>query len=241
MNTIKTYALPLAIVVAGALIAGTIYFTQSKPATQGKTLGDITNDAMKPKVDIAPVTSADHILGPKNAKIKLIVYTDPECPFCKMYHDTLTALIRAHASKGDVAVVYRLFPLDQLHPKARKEAEAFECAADIGGADSFWKYGDALFAITPSNNQLDPAKLYTLADQINLDSQKFKTCLDSGKFASKVSESVASGNSAGAVGTPYTVINIGNEFLPLVDKSGSGVGAIPLAPLERVLTELSKR
>jgi protein-disulfide isomerase len=158
-----------------------------------------------------------------------------------MYHETLNSLVKAHSSKGDVAVVYRLFPLDQLHPTARKDAEAFECANEVGGADSFWKYADALFTYTPTNNQSDSAKLYNLASQINLDSQKFKACLDSGKFASKISESVASANSAGAVGTPYTVINVGDEFLPLVDNNGNGIGAIPLEPLERILTGLSKR
>lgn len=243
MTNFKTYALPIAIVIAGALIAGTIYGTQGNAGlstSKVKSVGDILNETMQPEVQVDAITDADHILGPKNAKIKLIVYTDPECPYCKMYHNTLNDLVKAHKNAGDVAVVYRLFPLDRLHPKAPKESEAFECAREVGGTDAFWKYADALFAATPSNNQLDLAKLYEFANQINLDPKLFKTCLDSGKYASKVAASADSGYRAGGVGTPYTIILINGEFIPLVDNNGDGIGAIPLAPLEKVLTGLAK-
>lgn len=242
MKKIQPYILPLAIVIAGILIAGTIYMTQQKGSSpeKGRSVADIAGEALKPKIEVAPVTDADHIKGPKNAKVKLIVYTDPECPFCKMFHNTTNSLYEQHKAAGDLAIVYRLMPLEQLHPKAPKESEAFECAAEIGGADAFWSYADALFAVTPSNNKLDPAQLYTLASKINLDAAKFKTCLDTGKYADKIKADVIAGSKAGAQGTPYSVFEVKGEFIPLIDNNGNGLGALPLTAITRVVDQMEK-
>lgn len=244
MKTFNQYMLPLAIVIAGVIIAGTIYSSKGSSAKSPdkRSVADIISggDSLKPKVDVQPITDADHTIGPKNAKVKLIIYTDPECPFCKMYHETITTLIQNHKAAGDLQVVYRMYPLESLHPKAPKESEAFECATEVGGADAFWKYADALFAITPSNNKLDPAKLYDLADKINLDKAKFKTCLDSGKYASQISNDVIAGEKAGGHGTPYSVVQVNGEFTPLVDNNGNGFGALPIRAIEQIVSEMGK-
>lgn len=243
MHKLQPYILPLAIVIAGVLISGTIYMSQNKTdgaSDKGRSVADIAKDALKPKIDVVPVSNSDHILGQANAKVKLIVYTDPECPFCKNFHATTNALFEQHKAAGDLAIVYRLFPLESLHPKAPKESEAFECAAEIGGNDSFWKYADQLFANTPSNNKLEPAKLYDFASAINLDAAKFKTCLDSGKYKSKVAEGVVLGSKAGGQGTPYSVVQVKGQFIPLVDANGNGYGALPLPAINQIISELSK-
>lgn len=243
MKKFQPYILPLAILIAGVLISGTIYMSQnsaSKSPEKGRTVSDIAQAALKPKIDVAPVSSADHIMGSADAKVKLIVYTDPECPFCKVFHNTVESLFEQHKATGDLAIVYRLFPLQQLHPKAPHESEAFECAAEIGGNDSFWKYADQVFANTPSNNKLDPAKLYDFANNINLDSAKFKTCLDSGKYKTKITEGVVAGSKAGGQGTPYSVIQVKDQFIPLVDANGNGYGALPLPAISQIVSEVSK-
>ncbi len=241
MKNIQQYILPLAIVIAGVLISGTIYFSQNKnSADGGPNVANIAEDALRPKIEVAPVTSADHILGSINAKVKLIVYTDPECPFCKNFHNTIKTLYEQRKAAGDLAIVYRMFPLESLHPTAPKESEAFECAAEIGGNDSFWKYADQLFANSPGNNKLELSKLYDFASAINLDSAKFKTCLDSGKYATKIKEAVTAGNKAGAQGTPYSVVEVKGQFVPLVDANGNGYGALPLPAITQIIAELSK-
>ncbi len=240
MNKFQPYILPLAIVIAGVLVSGTIYISQNPSPKSGRSAAEIAQDALKPKIDVAPVTSADHILGSIDAKVKLIVYTDPECPFCKLYHNTAEALYEQHKSAGDLAIVYRMYPLESLHPKAPHESEAFECATEIGGNDSFWKYADQVFGNTPSNNGLDPAKLYDFANAINIDSTKFKTCLDGGKYTTKIAEGVVAGSKAGGQGTPYSVVQVKGQFVPLVDSSGSGYGALPLAAISQIISELSK-
>jgi protein-disulfide isomerase len=241
MNINNKYLLPLSIVIAGVLVSGTIYFTKStdsgkKPAN----VSDIAADAMQPKIEVAPVTSADHVRGNRGAKVKLIVYTDPECPFCKGYYKNVNDLYNSYPNKNDLAIVYRHFPLEQLHPKALKESEALECVAEIGGEESFWKFNDILYAETPGNDRLDPAKLPEFASRINIDVAKFKTCLSSGKYAQKIAESVDAGHRAGGQGTPYSVIQIKNEFVPLVDKNGSSLGMLPVSALKSIVEQLIK-
>ncbi len=102
-----------------------------------------------------PVTDKDHIAGNAQADIIIVEYSDTECPFCKKFHETMIQVMDEYGKSGKVAWVYRHFPLDALHKKARKEAEATECAAELGGNDKFWEYLNLMMKITPANDQLD--------------------------------------------------------------------------------------
>lgn len=241
MNTNK-YLIPGAIVIAGALIAGTIYTTQTKSgsASLKASASDIAANALKPKTEVLPVTSADHIKGSLSAKIKLIVYTDPECPYCKGFYKNINDLYNNYSDKGNLAVVYRHFPIEQLHPRALKESEALECAAELGGEESFWKFADILYAETPSNNKLEPSKLNEFASRINIDGGKFANCLSTGKYTAKIAEAIQNGKNAGAAGTPYSVIQVNNEFVPLVDNNGQSMGMLPTNSLKAMVDQLMK-
>lgn len=218
---------PVAIVLAGALIAGAVYFVNKQPKRP---------DANKPLTagDIRPVDSTDHILGSPTAPIKLIEYSDFECPYCKVYQETLHQIMDDYGAKGQVAWVFRHFPLHELHSKAPKEAEAAECAADLGGNEAFWNFSDKLYEITPSNNGLDLAKLPDIAEQIGLDRAKFTQCLDSGKFKDKVASQREEIMKTGAQGTPHLVIEVAGSFLPLP-------GAQPIGALRSAINELLKQ
>jgi len=113
---------------------------------------------------------------------------------------------KEYVATGKIAWVFRQFPLVQLHSKAPKEAEATECAAELGGNDKFWQYLDKLFATTPSNDKIDLAVLPKIAKDLGLDTKSFEACLASGKYTAKVAESVAEANAAGGQGTPFPVI-----------------------------------
>ena len=89
---------------------------------------------------VSPVTEADHIKGSIDAPIKVVEYSDFDCPFCTRFHDSMNEIV---ATNDDVAWVYRHFPLDQLHPNARGIAVASECIAREGGDEAFWKFADA--------------------------------------------------------------------------------------------------
>ncbi len=245
MKIIQKLAVPFAIIVAGGLIALAIYYTNTNPAGT-KTAGnvaDIAKNANAPQTEVAPITSADHLLGSKDAQVTIIDYSDTECPFCKRFHNTLKQIFAEYGASGKVAWVYRHFPLD-FHKKAPKEAEATECAAELGGNKVFWDYIGLIYETTTSNDSLDPAMLYTLAPKAGLDKAAFTKCLDSGKYAAKISEAKNAGLKAGARGTPYTVLIVKKgsktETIPLVDDNGQGLGALPYTSLKAIVDSFLK-
>ncbi len=116
------------------------------------------SDAKQPlPIQVRPISPDEHILGNVNAKIIIVEYSDLECPFCKVFHTTMHQVVEKN--NGDVAWVYRHYPITQLHSKAFHEAEATECAWEQGGNETFWKYTDRIFEITQSNNRLDESEL----------------------------------------------------------------------------------
>jgi len=208
-NQKNTFAIPIAVVIAGVLIAGAVFFSNSKNTNdsnakvpQQQVAAQQTGDLEKMK----PVTSEDHIRGDLKAPVKIVEYSDTECPFCKRFHGTMQEVMNEYGKSGKVAWVYRHFPLDQLHSRARKESEATECAAELGGNDKFWAYLDRLMEITPANNGLDPAELPKIAEYVGLDKSKFNECLTSGKYAQKIEEHVQNAIATGGQGTPWSVV-----------------------------------
>jgi protein-disulfide isomerase len=170
----------------------------------------------------------DHIRGNPDAPVTLVEYSDFECPFCKRFYPTMKRLV--DESNGQVRWVYRHFPLDALHSKARKEAVASECAAELGGNDAFWKFADGFYAVTPSNNHTDIAVvLPQIASEIGLDKARFASCLASGKFEQRVAEDLQNATATGGRGTPWTII---------VSKSGKTYpisGAQPYEVVKRLV------
>jgi len=138
--------------------------------------------------NVKPVSAEDHIFGNPDAPIKIVEFSDLECPFCKRYHPTLKKIMEDYGKDGKIAWVYRHFPLESIHSKAPKEAEASECAAELGGNAKFWSYVDRLYQVTPSNNGLDLKMLPKIAEDIGIDRGNFENCLASGKHAQKVSD-----------------------------------------------------
>ncbi|PJE75845.1 disulfide bond formation protein DsbA [Candidatus Uhrbacteria bacterium CG10_big_fil_rev_8_21_14_0_10_48_11] len=175
---------------------------------------------------IAPVSSSDHILGDPKAPVVIVEYSDTECPFCKQFHTTLQQVYSQN--NGEVAWVYRHFPLASLHSKAPHEAEATECAAELGGNDGFWKYLDELFSRTTSNNTLDESALPEIASAAGLDVNAFNKCLSSGKYTQKVQDQYDEAIAAGGTGTPYSVIIANGQKTPVN-------GAVPISQLQSII------
>ncbi len=225
---------PNAIILAGIIIAGAIIFTNSFKSSGNSEVKDL---AQNPNTQIAakvnPPQQGDHIKGDiSKAKVVLIEYSDLECPFCKRFQPTATQIISEYGDK--VALVYRHFPLDVLHKKARKEAEASECAWEQGGDVAFFKYIERIYEITPANDGLDQAELPKIAQELGLDVQKFNTCLSSGKFATIVEEQLQSGVKAGVTGTPTTFV------LNQKGDQESIVGAQPIETIKQTIDRLLK-
>lgn len=205
----SNYILPITIVVAGALIAGAVFFVGGRAAPTGT---GSTNISARPYE-----AEKDHILGNPNAPIKVIEYLDLECPYCKTFQATMHQIMDYYNKNnpGMVAWVSRPFPLASIHPKAPQEAQAAECAWEQGGDTAYWRYIDRIFEITPSSNGLDLAQLPKVAVEIGLDVNAFNQCLESSKYAKKISDSYSEAIALGAQGTPFTLIMVGEEAVTL--------------------------
>lgn len=184
-------------------------------------------------INIKAVTTDDHVRGDLNkAQAVVVEFSDLECPFCKRFHNTMKQVVDVYDER--VAWVYRHFPLDQLHSKARKEAEATECAAELGGNKGFWAYIDKLFEVTPSNNRLKLEQLPEIAKQIGLDTKEFQNCLDSGRYADKVQSQYQDAVDSGGRGTPYSVVlTRDGQKIPIS-------GALSLEKVKTILDPLAK-
>jgi protein-disulfide isomerase len=202
------YVLPITIVVAGLLIAGAVFLVgKSGTSTPGSSTTATNVRAYDP--------AKDHILGNPQAPVKIVEYADLECPYCKVFHTTMHQIVDYYNQNaaGQVAWVFRPFPLGSIHSKAPEEAQAAECAADQGGDAAFFKYIDKIYQITPSENNLDLTQLPVVAGQIGLNVNTFNQCLSSGKFAQKVTDSYSEAISEGGQGTPYIILMANNAVV----------------------------
>lgn len=220
------FYIPAAILIGALFIAGAILYGKNLPGGAVLPQGTDSQGNGTNKVEIQ-LTEQDHILGNSNASITVVEYSDLECPFCKSFHSTMQ---QAMAEYGDsIRWVYRHYPLDR-HPKARKEAEAAECAGELGGNDGFWAYVGKVFEITPSNNNLDFDLLPQIAQDLGLDTSAFENCLNSGKYASRVEADFQEGTRLGVQGTPGSFVN----GVPVR-------GAVPYEVLKSVIEEELKK
>ena len=162
-------------------------------------------------------------LGSPDAKVKIVEFSDFQCPFCKEWNDTTFDPLRKQY--GDkIVIYYRHYPLTAIHPEAMNGAVAAECANAQG---KFWDMHDALFrtqsAISVSNSE-------SLAGSLGLDTAKFNDCMTKDPYQANIDADVKDGDTYGVTGTPTFFIN-GVRL----------VGAQPLAAFTTVIDqELAK-
>jgi len=199
-------SIPIAIVIAGALIAGALYMGTNRTDTANNQQAQAAPEQQSGNLEqMAAITSADHIRGNPNALVKIVEYSDMECPFCKGFHSTMQQVTQEYGDK--VAWVYRHFPLDSIHSKARPEAVAAECAGELGGNDAFWQFTDHFFEVTPSNNQTDIETIIPqIVREIGLNETQFASCFESGKYDQHIQADLDNAIATGGKGTPWSVV-----------------------------------
>ncbi len=203
--------IPIAIVIAGIFIAGAIFFGDNSGSSN--TASNKQTDQTAPQTtssmeNIAPITSLDHIRGNPDALVKIIEYSDYECPFCKRFHSTMKRAMNEYGKSGKVAWIYRQFPLDQLHPKnGRTVASASECIAELAGNEAFWKFSDRFFELTPSNDNTDlTIILPQIYSEIGVDQGKVEACISSGKYDQHIQDNIDNAILTGGRGTPWSIV-----------------------------------
>lgn len=225
MNS-SNLTIPISIIVAGMIVGS---FTASAIIYVGKSGGgssaatqrvgsnqELLEDENVGIIEVrntehAVVTENDHILGSINAPVKLIDYSDTECPFCKRHHQMLGELFAKYDDE-DFAWVYRHLPLD-FHLKAMPEAIATECVAKLGGQEAFWKFLGKIYETTTSNDGLDLALLPDFARDAGVsDLSAFNSCYENEETRSVVESDMEDAHRAGGSGTPYARLVSANQI-----------------------------
>ena len=137
--------------------------------------------------------------GPRDAPITMVEFSDFECPFCRQSFPVFQQIKAEYGEQ--IRFVYRQFPLNDIHPRAQKAAEASLCAEEQG---AFWVMHDALFE---EPVELEMASLREKAAELGLDTARFNACLESAEYGQRVRDDIRSGFRAGVTGTPMVFIN----------------------------------
>lgn len=216
----------------GIFVWRVVYFTQAirnngmnlADLNYSETVSTITKLASQPITDQAVdvIVKDRPILGMLSAPITIVEFGDFSCPYSRASSFVLRSLAAQYPNK--FSVIYRDFPLSEIHPFAQKAAEAAACA---NGQNKFWEYHDKLYQNQVS---IDDTSFEKFAYQLNLDATQFHTCLVTHKYAKHVAEDYQAGLDAGVRGTPTFFIN-GNRI----------PGSIPQNVLEQVILSLNTK
>ena len=165
-------------------------------------------------------TDDDPSVGPANAPVTIVEFSDFQCPYCKRSVPLIKEILAKYP--GKVKVVYRDYP-GPNHPYAPQAAEAAQCAGDQG---KFWEYHDGLFDHQAAGSGWD---FIELAKAIGLNHDVFATCLNTRRYQEEVAKDLHDAITLGVTSTPTFFIN----GRPLV-------GAKPFAEFQTVIDRLLK-
>ena len=183
----------IGVVIIGALLVAWVLISSLKPP---KVADFVTFD--RPNAD-------SNSAGDPTAPITITEYSDYQCPYCKKFSDeTEKQLVDKFVAGGQVRFIYRSFGLF-IGPESQASAEATYCAGDQG---KFWQFHDILFANHTGENVGDytTKKLQAFAKTLGLDMDAFNSCMNSSKYAERVTQDGIDGQAAGIKATPSFVL-----------------------------------
>jgi protein-disulfide isomerase len=180
----------------------------------------VTQEAKFTRYDVP--STGFYSIGPKDAPITIVEFSDYECPFCRRWHQEVYGPLLA-AYPGKIKLVYRNLPLTSIHPDALAAAEAAMCA---GEQDAYWPYHEKLFGSDSLGSQT-----YTqYAQELSLNVDKFQACLTDHKYKAAIEKDSDFAVNLGVRSTPTFFINglavVGAQpldvFKQVIDKELAG-------------------
>ena len=148
---------------------------------------------------LPPLSAEDHVAGPPDAPLELIMYGDFQCPYCTAAQ-SIVARVRKRLD-GRLRFVFRHLPLHEVHPDAQRAAEASEAAAAQG---RFWEMHDALYA---NGGRFALEDLTDVAGRLGLDVERFRAELIDGAYVGRVERDAEGARAAGVASTPTFIVN----------------------------------
>ena len=192
-----SYSRGLASVTVGAIKAGK---NADEAIAESKASKFGTRPVPKLLEDPVPIpTLGSPVMGPADARITLVEFSDFQCPYCSKATVQLNATLKAYPN--DVRLIFKQYPLVELHPAAAISAAASLAAHQQG---KFWPMHDVMFANRP---KLSRQSILAWAKDAGLDMQRFTADLDSDAIKKAILRDVADGDKAGVEGTPTVFLN----------------------------------
>ncbi len=209
------YDVPVQVTLQGHIETGDVYVSKDgKTLLRGQiyNMGDDPFAANRSKLG----TDGDPALGPRDARVTLVEFSDFECPHCQELYEAMKTV---ETEFPQIRIVYKNFPLTQIHPWAETAAIAGRCAYEQSPA-AFWKVESSIFdnqdVISPENVW---DQLVQFATKAGLNADKFKACMSSPEAKKAVDADRAQGVALGVDSTPTVYINgrplIGGDLLTL--------------------------
>lgn len=236
---LDTFAIPIAIVVAGIIIAVSIFFvnknsTKNDANTKGADTTTTNTDTTNGSTFAAATTTiADGaVLGDKStAKVAIVMYSDYQCPYCQSFEENTLGQIKTnYIDTGKVIFVFRNYPLSFHGDITYTSAYAGECVLDQLGSTKFAEFHSKAYLAASVD------AVNTVAQNLGVDMTKYNTCVSTKEFKSRVDADFAAGQSAGVTGTPGFVVGTldsdGNVTGKLIE------GAYPYASFQSVIDEM---
>ena len=214
------YSLLIPMIFALGIGSGYLIWGRTPPATA--TPAALATATVQVRRYDVPVDD-DPFIGPEDAPITIIEFSDYQCPYCKKWHDEVLDQLLANYP-DQIRFVYRDFPLISLHPGAAPAAEAADCAGEQG---SYWPFYQALFSM---KYDLTTEAYQQYAAELGLDTQAFAECLADRRYEPEVMGDYNYAVNLGISSTPTFFINgipiVGAQpyevFKQLIDKELAG-------------------
>jgi len=228
---LDSIAVPGAIILAGLIIAGAIYFTNkgSSPAADD-TANPTANQEEFPEAETT-IADSPYLGDIKKAKVAIVEYTDYQCPYCERHAtETKPTIIENYVDTGKVIYVVRNFPLDFHGQIAIDTANAALCIDEIGGANKFFEFYARGFSQTSTDD------LAQIAKDLGINTDKYNTCMSENRYKDIIDRDLSDGSKAGVTGTPGFIIGVLDDDGNVKGKLVSG--AYPYESFETLIEEM---
>lgn len=234
---LDTFAIPIAIIIAGVIIALGIFFANKNASKVSNTNTDTTNTDTTGNVagtyaSAKTTIGEGAVLGDKNeAKVAIVMYSDYQCPYCQNFErDTLGQIRTNYVDTGKIIFVFRNYPLSFHGDITYTSAYAGECVLDQLGSEKFAEFHDKAYLAT------DMDVVNKIAQDLGVDMAKYNTCVSTEQFKSRVDADFKAGQDAGVNGTPGFIVGTldsnGNVDGKLIE------GAYPYDTFKAVIDEM---